>query len=262
MRLGIIGDWSEEGFRYVQGKGLDCVEFCYNHDQPTDKLLALVPSLNEWQEKYGVKILSMGRWGSKRINDDGTINEPVLKEDYDVIDAASAVGCPVFNCGCNYTESKNYKENCDIAAGYFAKLIEYAKGKNVKIATYNCDWGNFVYNDKAWSAIHSNMPELGIKYDVSHCINRHGDYLKEIRDWGDRFYHFHLKGTLYVDGEHYDDPPAGLDPTDWRSVMALLYIKGYDKMVSIEPHSHNWQGEKGEWGVDFTINFIRPFIKG
>ncbi|MBQ8943530.1 MAG: hypothetical protein IJ050_03410 [Clostridia bacterium] len=59
MKLGIIGDWSEEGFKYVKSKGLDCVEFCYNHDQPTDKLLALVPSHIEWQAKYGVKILSI-----------------------------------------------------------------------------------------------------------------------------------------------------------------------------------------------------------
>lgn len=261
MKLGIIGDWSEEGFRYVQSLGLDCVEFCYNHDKPTDKLLALVPSLNKWQEQYGVKILSMGRWGSKRINDDGTINEAVLKEDYDVIDAASAVGCPVFNCGCNYTQDKNYIENCEIAIGYFTKLLDYANGKNVKIATYNCDWSNFVYNDKAWSIIHTALPELGIKYDVSHCRGRRDDYLKEIRDWGSRFYHFHLKGTIYVDGEGYDDPPAGLDQTDWPTVMAMLHIHNYNEMLSIEPHSGEWVGEKGEWGIKYTINYFRPFIR-
>ena len=109
--------------------------------------------------------------------------------------------------------------------------------------------------------VHNALPELGIKYDVSHCFNRRGDYLREIRDWGDRFLHFHLKGTLYVENEHYDDPPAGLDQTDWPSVMAMLHIKHYDKMISIEPHSHNWRDDLGEWGVDFTINFIKPYLR-
>ena len=260
MKLGIIESWTEEGFKYVNSKGLECVEFCVNHNWDSAEFLAQVPQIKEWSEKYNVAIGSMGRWGAKRIDDNGEIVASALQDDYNIIDAASQLGCPVFNCGCNYTESKSFFENCEIAKGYFAKLIEYGKQKNVKVAVYNCDWANFVHEQKSWAYILGALPELGIKYDPSHCINRRGDYLKEMKDWGERFYHFHVKGTLYVEGEHYDDPPAGLDQTDWRSVMAMLYIKNYSGMLSIEPHSGNWRGEKGDWGVDYTINFIRPFV--
>lgn len=260
MKLGIIGDWSEEGFRYVNSKGLEWVEFCVNHDKNSADFLALVPSMKQWSEKYNVKVGSIGRWGSMRIKEDGTVDKDILQDDFNLIDAASQLGCPVFNCGCNYIDSLSFYDNCMKAVEYFSLLLDYAKGKNVKIATYNCDWGNFVYNDKAWTVTHGALPELGIKYDVSHCMNRHGNPEKELRDWGDRVVHFHLKGTHHIDGSHYDDPPAGLDSTNWGPIFNLLCTKGYKGMVSIEPHSNKWRGEMGEWGIDFTINYIKPYI--
>ncbi|MBR0112841.1 MAG: sugar phosphate isomerase/epimerase, partial [Clostridia bacterium] len=175
-------------------------------------------------------------------------------------DAAAIIGCPVYNVGVNYTESKGFYENCRIAIDYLSALLDYAKDKGVKIATYNCDWANFIYNDRAWSVIHTALPALGIKYDASHCLSRRGDYLKELRDWGDRVYHVHIKGVLYIDGDGYDDAPAGLDQINWGAVMDILYTKDYDGMLSIEPHSGYWKGKKGQWGIDFTINYIRPFV--
>ena len=31
-------------------------------------------------------------------------------------------------------------------------------------------------------------------------------------------------------------------------------------MLSIEPHSAHWMGTRGQWGVEFTIKFITPYI--
>ena len=31
-------------------------------------------------------------------------------------------------------------------------------------------------------------------------------------------------------------------------------------MLSIEPHSNFWHGKKGQWGVDFTIDYFSPMI--
>lgn len=70
----------------------------------------------------------------------------------------------------------------------------------------------------------------------------------------------HIKGTVKVEGEQVDDPPAGMDDTKWPAVFALLYKTGYNGSLSIEPHSSTWKGELADKGVDFTINYIRPFI--
>ncbi len=260
MKLGIINGWEEKDFAYVIEKGLDCVEYCVNYKYDSNEFLSKVPEIKANSEKYGVAVGSIGRWGMDRLDDAGVVLPNALQDDKNLIDAASQLGCPVYNCGCNRAEAISLADNYRVAIDYFAGLIAYAKGKNVKIAVYNCDWSNFVYSPEQWSVVLGALPELGIKYDTSHCIGRGCDYLKEMRDWGDRIYHFHLKGTMYVDGKGYDDPPAGLDQTQWGAVMNLLYTKGYNAMVSIEPHSGKWKGAMGQWGVDFTIQYIRPFI--
>ncbi len=162
--------------------------------------------------------------------------------------------------GCNKVEELSYYENCGLAISYFEKLIAHGAEKGVKIAVYNCRWNNFVCDPMAYTVIMGYLKDLYIKYDPSHCIYAGGDYLQETRDWGDRFLHVHLKGSLIVGGERYDDPPAGLDQTNWGAFLAILYAKGYDKCLSIEPHSANWRGELGEKGIDFTIQYFRNLM--
>lgn len=260
MKLGIINGWEEGNFKYVKEKGLQAVEFCVNHNYDAEEFLKKAEEIRDNSKKYGVAVGSMGRWGMDRIDENGNIIEKSLEADKDLIIAACIIGCPVYNVGVNYIESKTYEENCQIAINYLSILLDFARDKGIKIATYNCDWANFVYNEKAWSVIHKALPELGIKYDASHCLNRRGDYLKELRDWGDRVYHVHIKGVLYIDGDGYDDAPAGLDEINWGGLMDVLYTKDYDGMLSIEPHSGYWKGKKGQWGIDFTIKYISQFI--
>ena len=262
MKLGMINDWSEEGFKYVKGKGLEAIEFCVNYYSDSKAFLAKAPEVRALSEKYGITVGSTGRWGATRIDEEGNIIEKAMAEDKDIIDAASIIGCPVFNCGMNRVEALSYYDNCLKAIEYFGELIEYARPKGVKIAVYNCGWNNFVYDDKAWTIVLAALPELYIKYDVSHCFAHGGarDYLKELRDWGHKVIHFHVKGSLYIEDVRYDDPPAGLDQTNWGAVFDMLYTKGYNGMVSLEPHSEYWKGNLGEWGLDFSIRYIRPYV--
>ena len=260
MKLGIINGWDEASFRYVAELGLHAVEFCCNHNYDSMEVAGHTDEIKALGERYDVAVGSMGRWGQRRIDEAGEIIPAALKHDQNLIDAASALGCPVYNVGCNWTEGKTFEENCEIAIRYFGTLLDYAKGKNVRIAVYNCSWENFVVTEKEWEPILGALPELGLKYDTSHCLGRGGDYLREMVAWGSRIYHFHIKGSLYVDGRHYDDPPAGLDQINWGAVMTVLYNSHYNGMLSIEPHSNHWMGTRGQWGVEYTIKFITPLI--
>lgn len=260
MKLGIINGWSEECFAEVAKKGLHAIEFCCNFNYDSMEVAGHIDEIRDRMKRYDITIGAIGRWGETRIDEDGNVIEKALQHDHNLIDAASALGCPVFNVGCNAAKNKTFEENCQIAINYFGGLIEYARGKNVKIAVYNCEWENFVVCDPAWDIVLGALPELGLKYDTSHCLGRGGDYIHEMGKWGSRIYHFHIKGSLYIDGRHYDDPPAGLDQVNWGAVMDILYTKNYNGMLSIEPHSNYWSGVRGQWGVDFTIRFITPYI--
>ncbi|MBO4931056.1 MAG: TIM barrel protein, partial [Clostridia bacterium] len=160
MKLGIINGWSEDSFAYVAQKGLHAVEFCCNHNYDSMEVAGHIDEIRERMEKYDVVVGSIGRWGQRRIDENGNIIESAFQHDKNLIDAASALGCPVFNTGCNAVEGKTFEENCKIAIDYFGKLIDYAKGKNVKIAVYNCSWENFVVEDPAWDIVLGALPDL------------------------------------------------------------------------------------------------------
>ena len=257
MRLGIIGWINEEEFKRAIERKLEFIEICVNERH--EAFLAGIEELKGYSQAYEMPIGSVGRWGEDKITAKG-IKEEELEIEYRLIEATKALDCDIYITGCNYVESLSYYENCILAISYFEKLIEHGKKHGVKIATYNCRWNNFIHSDPAWTIIHGHLKDLWIKYDTSHCIYDGGDYLSEAKKWGERFAHVHIKGALIIDGKRFDDPPAGLDQTDWGSFMAVLYAKGYDGNLSIEPHSSNWHGELGQKGIDFTIKYIRNIM--
>lgn len=260
MKLGIIAPPTEESYQLAANKGLEFLEFCINVMDDVDQFTDKVDQLKAWGQRYGVGVQSVGRWGSDRIGPDGSLVEDELQKSYRLIDAAQALGCENFVCGCNYVDKLSFYDNCSAAIRYFSTLIQYGADKGVKISAYNCHWNNFVHDHAAWTAILDQLPALGIKFDPSHSRYAARDYLKEMKDWGHRFNHVHIKGSLIIDGQRFDDPPAGLDQTDWGSFVAVLYAHGYQGGLSIEPHSHVWTGALGQKGIDFTIHLMNQFL--
>ncbi|MEZ0537716.1 sugar phosphate isomerase/epimerase family protein [Caldicellulosiruptoraceae bacterium PP1] len=261
MKLGIIGSPNKESFKYAKQKGLDFLEFTLNIGYDLDnQFFNKLDEIKDYINKYNVLVGSIGRWGTDKISSKGEIIKEELEISKKLIDACEFLNCPVFVCGVNYVKEISFYQNCSLAIEFLTELVNYAKQKNVKVATYNCRWNNFIYSEETWKIIHGHIDDLGIKYDPSHSIYDNGDYLKEARDWGKRFYHVHIKGSLMIDRQRFDDPPAGLDITNWGAFLSILYAYNYKGGLSIEPHSQNWHGELGEKGVDFTIRFFKNLI--
>lgn len=260
MKLGIIGLPKEESFIKAQQKGLDFLEFCINQGYNTEEFFEDLEKIKGWIQKYNVRVASIGRWKAEKIDREGKIIEPELELSYRLIDAANFLECPNFVCGCNYVEELSYYENCTAAIEYLSKLLVYGREKGVEISTYNCRKVNFIHNPMAWAVIHGHLKELGIKYDPAHSRYDGADYLKEACDWGDRFRHIHLKGSLIIAGERFDDPPAGMDQTNWGAFISILHAKHYRGGLSMEPHSSVWSGELGDKGIDFTIQYMRKLV--
>ncbi|MDE5053283.1 sugar phosphate isomerase/epimerase [Niallia taxi] len=260
MQLGIISSPLESSFERAKIKALDFIELCVNEGQDVNEFYQTRKELAKWQKQYKVKVGSIGRWKSLRIDLKGQIIEEELQRCYRLIDVASELGCPNFVSGCNYVDELSYYENCTAAISFFSSLIDYAKERGVKVSSYNCRKVNFVNNPEAWRIVHGHLKELGIKFDPSHSRYFGGDYLQETLDWGDRFNHIHLKGSMIINGQRIDDPPAGLDQTDWKTFFSLLRVKGYTGGLSIEPHSPIWTGDLGEKGIDFTIDYMKKLL--
>ena len=257
MNLGIIATPTEESFQKAMQRGLDFIEVCVNEGQDVEAFYNNRENLLKWKNEYGIAISSIGRWKSLRIDEKGKVIEDELERCFKLIDVASELGCTNFVSGCNYVEELSFFENCSSAIQFFSLLIDYAKPKGVNVSTYNCRKVNFVNNPEVWKIVHGHLKDLGIKFDPSHSRYFGGDYLQETLDWGDRFKHVHLKGSMIINGQRVDDPPAGLDQTDWKTFISLLRVKGYKGGLSIEPHSPVWTGGLGEKGIDFTIDYMK-----
>ena len=63
-----------------------------------------------------------------------------------------------------------------------------------------------------------------------------------------------------LNGERVDDPPAGMDQTDWPMFLSILRARGYDGGLSIEPHSDVWAGDRRDEGIEYTIRYIDKLI--
>lgn len=73
MKLCIINDWEENHFKAVHDKGLYGVEFCINYNYDSFEALAKANEIKANSEKYGVHVCSVGRWGMKRLDENGNI---------------------------------------------------------------------------------------------------------------------------------------------------------------------------------------------
>lgn len=260
MKLGIIGGYDEKSFRQAKEYGLSFLELCMNIRTDIAALEADTDNILRRIEETGVTIGSIGRWGGQRILADGSVNPEELDIAKRLIDVCQKLDCPVYVTGCRLEETLTYEQNCEAAIRFFGELCEYGELKGVKIAAYNCRWDNFVCNDRAWTKILGALPALGIKFDPSHAIYAGEDYLSLMKKWGKRFYHIHLKGSLVIDGQRFDDPPIGMDSTNWGAFMAVLYQQKYEGGLSLEPHSETWFGEMRDKGIRFSLQYIRPFL--
>ena len=257
MKLGMISPSHDAaGIQRIKALGLDYAEFDVNADDISYLNRA---EIRKALSETGVKLGAVGRWGRDRITADGSICAKEQKDEFDLIDMCTELGCPVYITGCNYVDGLSYYQNVSAAIAYFQSLIDYAAGR-VKLCVYNCSWNNYVNKPHEWDIINDHLKALGIKFDPSHTVNGGRDYLSEAALYGANFDHVHLKGTLNIDGRHIDDPPAGMDMINWGALLSILRKYNYQGMLSIEPHSATWQGELGEQGLKYTIDYFKKLL--
>ena len=259
MKLGIISNYLNQDLKKVNDLGLGYVEFCINRNE--GDFFSVLSSTKKSLNEYELHVSSIGRWGTDKINEQGLIQKE-LEVNFKLIDACVYLGSPVFVTGVNYIDHLSEHENMELAISYLKEVITYAKAKGIKTAVFNCRWNNFIVGPDQWDILIERLADLYIKYDPSHAIYDDKDYLKEISHYGNRIIHFHLKGSLRIDQLRVDDPPAGLDMTNWQAVMALLYYHQYQGVLSVEPHSATWSDDLGEFGIKYTVNYFKPMIYG
>lgn len=257
MRIGFITDLSEADFKFAADNDFPCVEYnCANKPDVIERL----PELKRLVKKYGVPFSMIGLFGPNYISENSEEARQHKEGALRLIDFCAELGAPLMTTGGGLLESKSAEEQAKRVIPVLSDLVAHGKKRGVKVAVYNCHWTNFIIGPQAWQAVHTQIPDLGIKYDPSHCIYNGNDYLAEARDWGNRFYHVHAKGSLIIGDQRFEDPPAGMDQTNWGALIAVLYHHNFAGDIVIEPHSGTWLGERRQAGILIARRHLAQFI--
>jgi len=257
MRIGFITDLSEADFKFSAKNGIPCVEYNFSDNIDAAKSFGAV---KRHMKKYGTEFSMIGMFGRNYISSDRKEADRHMHDAKALVDLCQDIGAPCFVTGAGHAENRTLEENVERASSFFGSLLDYAKGKNVRVALYNCHWGNFAFGPDSWRMLLPRLPELGLKYDPSHTFYDGRDYLQELLDWGNRVYHMHAKGAIRIGGKRFEDPPAGLDQIDWGSIMAVMYHHKYEGDINIEPHSGVWLAERRHDGILMARRHLLQFI--
>ena len=100
---------------------------------------------------------------------------------------------------------KSVSANLEEVKKVWPPILEYAKGKGVKVAIENCpmlftedEWPggqNLMTTPANWRKIFEILPydNFGINYDPSHFVWQQIDYIRPLYEFKDKIFHVHYK---------------------------------------------------------------------
>lgn len=179
----------------------------------------------------------------------------------------------------------------DIFREVYPEVVRHAESVGVQIAIEPWPggaphYGNLGCTPESLRRIfaHIPSPSLGVCFDPSHLVRIQVDYMRFLREFGERVKHVHLKdtevieeklyesgilgesfGRAYVCGEgwwRYTIPGEG--EVDWVKVIRRLQDAGYDRVLSVELEDHYYWStqELQKEGILRAKEYIEQLLTG
>ena len=174
------------------------------------------------------------------------------------IKAAAKLNIPVITTFVGRDHTKSIEYNLDRFGEVWADIVKLAEQEDIKIGIENCpmlftrdEWPggkNLATSPAIWDEMFNRIPSshLGLNYDPSHLIWMQMDEVHPIYDYGDKFFHVHLKdaklykdkldkhGVLAYPLDYHLPKIPGLGDVRWRDFFSALTTVGYKGPVCIE----------------------------
>ncbi|GAA2788602.1 sugar phosphate isomerase/epimerase [Saccharopolyspora taberi] len=205
------------------------------------------------------------------------------------IDAAQLLGVPSVGTFIGRDWNKSVADNLADAEQVFARHVDYAGERGVKLVIENCvmeGWhpdgypGNLAYSPELWEW----MFGLGLylNWDPSHLTWLGIDPVETIAPYADRIEHAQAKdveldpvarnrygffGKAFKEGNPWDMGwwryrVPGLGQVDWPRVVDRLYEHGFTGTLSVEHEDPVWGGDERRvtQGLEIAHRTLRPLI--
>ncbi|MEZ6139359.1 MAG: sugar phosphate isomerase/epimerase [Zavarzinella sp.] len=273
MKLGYVTalfpEWTlEEHLSFAARTGYQCVEvMCWpvgkaerryagvTHIDVATLSEARIRSIQRSCIATGVSISGLGYYPNP-LDPDPQVRADAAQHIIKVIEAAAALQIGVVNTFIGRDPSRMVDDQWQEMLDLWGPIVDFASKHQVKIGIENCpmlfsrdEWPggkNLATTPAIWRKLFNSFPgrTLGLNFDPSHLVFQHIDYLRCIREFGERFYHVHAKDTridpdrIYEVGsmglKWYTPKIPGLGDVQWGRFFSELTDTGYQGAVCVE----------------------------
>ena len=286
----------EEVFAFARAEGFACVELmCWppgaadrryagvTHVDVSDFTQEQAEQVQGLSAQYGVAVSGLGYYPNP-LDPDPEHRALVIDHLKKVITAARMMSIPVVNTFVGRDPAKSVEENWPLFQQTWPDIVRHADEVGVNLAIENCpmlfshdEWPggkNLATSPYIWQAMFEEIksPHLGLNFDPSHLVWQQIDYVRCVRDFGSRIYHFHAKDTrvdrdavylLGILGLGWHTPKLpGLGDVNWGALFSALTDVGYQGAVCIEVEDRAYEGslEDRQRALRQSKRYLEQFI--
>jgi sugar phosphate isomerase/epimerase len=176
------------------------------------------------------------------------------------------------------------EDNWPLFQQVWPDIVQHAEAEGVNLGIENCpmlftgdEWPggkNLAVSTAIWQSIFQEIPSphLGLNFDPSHLVWQHIDYVRSVRDFGQRIVHVHAKDTridperlyaLGILGLGWHTPKLpGLGDVDWARLFSALSDVGYRGAVCIEVEDRAYEGslDDRQRALRQSKRFLEQFV--
>ncbi len=175
-------------------------------------------------------------------------------------------------------------ENLQLLTRFFNPVLQKAADLELQIVFENCPkfgahdfkLGNMAAIPYTWDFMLHEIPltNWGLEYDPSHLYRLGIDYLKVVKDYGEKIMHVHAKDAemittqLFTFGMYHDfntasrDRFPGFGKIDWQQLVCELRKKNYQGTIDIEgEHDPVFGNEREKEGMFASVKYLQAILQ-
>lgn len=266
MRLGFYTDYTPEIAKFAEETGFGSMELSawpqssLNADEITDERIS---EIREDLQKRDIAISALGYYPNYMASDREEAAE-YKRYFRQVLRLADRMDVRSVCTFAGQTPGATVEECMDEFTSTFSSFCAEAEDLGIRIGIENCPMlnhktragENIAFSPEIWEAMFEAVPSpsLGLEIDPSHLVFLGIDYLKAVRDFGERIVHFHAKdididhhalgrfgfyGRAFGKLEGFGNGwwrfrAPGWGVIDWKAVITALTDVGYEGNLDIE----------------------------
>jgi sugar phosphate isomerase/epimerase len=249
--------------------GFETISLNFHMSLEGTDLVELSKKVNEIIGNSGVKVSCIGLYCNPLQYEEHKKNLEYC------IDSAGLFGASVVSTFAGAIEGRPVEESIPVFGTVFKELAKRASYNNIKIGIENCPMGgnwnnatcNIGFNPKAWEMMFHEVPDesLGLEWEPAHQMSQLIDPIPQLKQWINKIVHLHGKdatidldvvkrfGVFGATKFAYDRTP-GFGDTNWRDIMSILHMGGYEGDICIE--GYHDPVYKDEWEMTSQLHAL------